>query len=214
MASRILQAAGVAYNLALGWIPDRVEVWLYNATPDSIVRYHWFGPDATAHATIVAGGGVYGWSVNGAVVAELDADTGFTAYEGSKVPVVLVDSPKPGAGDVKVAVTGDWTQAIAAAATARSATAVGTIIRPTTHNGYVYECTTAITTGETTEPTWPTTPGERVVDDDGYWTCREENIVNAGELGVTLGATLATDDNLLMVVAYKADKAEDLGDVA
>jgi len=42
MAERILTGAGAAYNLALGFIPDRVEVWMYNATPDSIVRIQWF----------------------------------------------------------------------------------------------------------------------------------------------------------------------------
>ena len=215
MASRILTGAGVAYNLALGFEPDRVEVWLYNATPDSIVRYHWFGHLAEEDAVIIAGGGIYGWSVDGAVIAELDADTGFKPYEGAKTPQVLVDSPKPAGGQVLKSVA-DWLAATDYSSGERSATAVGTIVRPPTHNGYVYELTTDTSTGDS-EPTagWTTTPGETSTDGGGnIWTCREENIANAGELGITLGATLMTDSNLLMVNAWKADKAEDLGDVA
>lgn len=37
---------------------------------------------------------------------------------------------------------------------------------------YVYECTVAGTTGGT-QPTWPTTPGNTVADNDITWTCRE-----------------------------------------
>jgi hypothetical protein len=40
-----------------------------------------------------------------------------------------------------------------------------------TGNGYYYECTTAGTTGAT-EPTWPTTAGNTVVDGSVTWTCR------------------------------------------
>jgi len=55
-----------------------------------------------------------------------------------------------------------------AASTAYSA---GDVVHPTTLNGYVYECTTAGTSG-TTEPTWPTTPGDTVTDGGVTWTCR------------------------------------------
>ena len=214
MAQRILTGAGVAYNLELGYIPDRVEIWKYHTTPDSIVRIQWFGQLIEEDATVIAGGGIYGHSVDGAVVAELDEDTGITPYDGAKTPVVLIDSPKPAGGQVKKSVT-DWL-ATSTTPTARSATVVGTIIRPPTHNGYVYECTTATGT-YTTEPTagWTTIPGETSTDGgSNVWTCREENVVNAGELGITLGKTLAADSQLLYVMAFKADTVEDLGDVA
>jgi len=209
MATRVLIGGGVAYNLALGFIPTCVEGFTYNATPDSIVRFRWEGPLAEDNAVIVAGGGVYGHSIDGAVVAELTADTGMSSYEGAKTPQVRTESP---AGGQVLASVVDYTVARSTAATARSATAVGTLLRPTTHNGYVYECTTAGTGAA--EPTWPTTPGETVQDNSSVtYTCREENVVNAGELGVTLGATLMTDSNTVVVHAYKADTEEDLGDI-
>ena len=55
---------------------------------------------------------------------------------------------------------------------ASTAYALGDFVEPTTHNGYKYECTTAGTSG-TTEPTWPTTPGNTVTDGTAVWTCRE-----------------------------------------
>jgi len=52
-----------------------------------------------------------------------------------------------------------------------TAYALGDAARPVTRNGYVYEVTTAGTSGAS-EPTWPTTPGNTVVDGTVTWTCR------------------------------------------
>lgn len=43
--------------------------------------------------------------------------------------------------------------------------------RPTTENGFRYECTTA-GTSDSSEPTWPTTIGTTVSDGTAVWTCR------------------------------------------
>jgi len=215
MIQRVLEGAGDAYNLALGFIPDFVEICKYHATPDSITWLKWFGPREEDNATIIDGGGIYGHIIDGAVVSEADADTGVQSYEGDKAPKVLVDSPKPGGGLVECSVA-DWLAATSYAAGERSATACGTIVRPPIHNGYVYELTTDTAAG-TSEPTagWATTPGKTCTDGgDNVWTCREENIVNAGELGITIGATLAADSQILLINAFKADMSEDLGDVA
>ena len=48
---------------------------------------------------------------------------------------------------------------------------LGELRRPTTANTYVYEVTTAGTTGAT-EPTWPVTPGSTVVNGTVTFTCR------------------------------------------
>ena len=45
-------------------------------------------------------------------------------------------------------------------------------VQPTTSNGYYYNCTVAGTSGST-EPTWPTTPGDTVVDNTVTWTCHQ-----------------------------------------
>ena len=48
---------------------------------------------------------------------------------------------------------------------------VGDVVRPTTRNGYSYECTTGGTSGGT-EPIWGTTPGGTTSDGTVVWTCR------------------------------------------
>lgn len=54
---------------------------------------------------------------------------------------------------------------------ATTAYGLGDAARPITRNGYVYEVTTAGTSGGA-EPTWPTIPGNTVVDGTVTWTCR------------------------------------------
>lgn len=49
-------------------------------------------------------------------------------------------------------------------------TATSDYVRPTTPNGFAYQCTTAGTTGSR-EPRWPTTLAQTVVDGSVTWTC-------------------------------------------
>jgi hypothetical protein len=64
--------------------------------------------------------------------------------------------------------------------TAATAITKGTIVFPTTYNGYHYECIKAGTTHGTTEPTWPTTPLSTVVDNSAVvWICREGSLHGA-----------------------------------
>jgi len=61
-----------------------------------------------------------------------------------------------------------------AGATAWAAEAVKTVgnkVNPSTPNGYFYQCSAAGTTG-VTEPTWPTTEGQTVVDGTVTWQCK------------------------------------------
>jgi len=46
---------------------------------------------------------------------------------------------------------------------------LGDFVKPTTPNGYIYECTTAGT--DTTEPTWATTIGDEQTHETVGWTC-------------------------------------------
>lgn len=54
---------------------------------------------------------------------------------------------------------------------ASNAYSLGDAARPVTRNGFAYEVTSAGTSGAS-EPTWPTTPGNTVVDNGVTWTCR------------------------------------------
>ncbi len=204
---------GVAYDLILGWIPDKITGLTYNATPDSIVRFWYYGQLADENAVIVAGGGIYGWGIDGAVVSELTADTGFTPLEGDKTPRVEVLSPQPGKGFVKTSIA-DWATGTSYSTGQRSATAIGTIVRPPTHNGYAYELTTDTGSGTSEPTTWSTTIGGTSTDGgSNIWTTIKEITVNAGVFGITLGATLMTDGNTVILDAIKFDDVEDLGDI-
>ena len=49
---------------------------------------------------------------------------------------------------------------------------VKNFVIPITPNGFCYECTTDAGSSDSSEPTWPTTLGNTVVDDGITWTCR------------------------------------------
>jgi hypothetical protein len=182
-------ADGSAVNIDIGFIPDKFVAWegMEETNPDMHVWHK-------EQANTANGNGQYGLLLTGStgvVTKHAAAANGFAEYD-TGADRVLVDSPAPGVGDVEATVA-DW--AASTTATARSATTIGTIVRPTTKNGYVYECTTGGTTNDTEgEPTWPTTLGDTVTETDGVvWTCREENTVRGGAKGLTLGATGSTD---------------------
>jgi hypothetical protein len=90
--------------------------------------------------------------------------------------------------------------------TADTAYSLGDIVVPTAglENGFRYECTTAGTSHATTEPTWPTTEGETVVDGTVTWTCRFGNHLGSGVNGATL-AFSALDELIDLVRGGKPD---------
>ena len=106
----------------------------------------------------------------------------------------------PGVDQIALTIT----QKIAAWA-AGAAIASGAVRRPTSTNNRVYQAGGAGTTGAT-EPTWPTTIGDAVVDNDITWTCLAyEDTPNevklattqAGLAGATAGAGLNLGTTLL-----------------
>ncbi len=196
-------ATADAMNVDIGFIPD--EVWLWTALGGTELTYHWLRVLADA-----AGTGQYGMLDSaGAKSTPTTAATGIIPYLGDEVPRVRIVSPD-GDGFQQALVTGDYTVTRSTNATARSITAIGTILRPTIHNGYVYECTVAGT--GSAEPTWPIIPGETVLDNDVEYICREEDIVRAAGLGFTIGATICSDGEILAFTAEQHLKYRDLGD--
>jgi len=201
------------YNLELGFIPKMVKVTVIDAANSLPDEYYWYGEMQEDSDESSSGSWEYGVKIHGADGVRSYCDTvakGISAYDGAKVPQVLVESPVPGKGLEKANVVPFV--AGTTAPTQRSTTIVGTITRPSTATGYVYECSaTAGVYG--TEPTWPTTPGESVSDGTNTWICREENIVANKGLGITLGGTLLTTDKIAYIEAYKAIRCEDIGDI-
>lgn len=206
---RALIASAAAYNMELGFEPDRVEVDLIS-TDNASILYIWNGRSQQEHATCVTDSTEYGIKIAEGTTTICDTVAkGISLYAGSKTPRVLIEHPLT--GKLEPQDVADYTSTLAEAATARSATVIGTILRPTTHNGYVYECSDTSGSAGAAEPTWGTTPGEETVDGALSFTCRKENITAGKGKGITLGETLMATTDLLFVRAYKFDDIVDLG---
>jgi hypothetical protein len=197
---RHFEADGLATIVDLGFVPDMVKLYLDEGTnPDILLWFRRMVDDESVYGHLLTGS-------SGVVSRVTTAATGIEAYDTTQTGV-LVDSPVPGA-DKAFAPVSDWAAA-STTPTARSATAVGTIIRPPVHNGKVYECTTATGTYTSEPSTWPTTPGQTATDGgSNVWTCRDEEVTAIGSKGITIGASVSqnTDGNQIYLEAFKADK--------
>ena len=159
---------------------------------------------------------------SGVVTRMTTTATGLDEYE-TVLEGVWVPSPSGGDDQFRIPETYSSTQDYSSTytqsqtgntvtCTARTAAAAGTIIRPTTRNGFVYELATASTTGGT-EPTWPTTIGTTVSDAGGnVWTCRAEKVGKHGCQGLKVGATAQTDGDFTTLVAFKSSVDKNVGD--
>lgn len=201
-------ADGSAINIDFGFAPDRVTlIEGFDDTNPNI--YEWFKSLADA-----AGNGQYGVLLTGStgvVTNCADANNGFIAYSTVSTQVLL---PAPNGNGEVASTIADYSTTTTY--TARSTTALGSVVRPTTHNGYVYECTTASGGAAGTEPTtWGTVVGGTTTAGSGdVWTCREESIIQHGGKGITVGATLSTDGDEWLAIATKYTKASAGGDSA
>lgn len=199
----------IAANIDIGFIPDYLELITALGGTELILR--WYRCLADAETT-----GQYGIIDDGAgaLAPCASAAYGIAAYDEGEALRVLIEDPSTGKLKPKT-VYGDYdaTADYSSVGAARSATAIGTIVRPTEHNGFVYELITTAS-GTDTEPTWPTTPGETV--DAGYhiWMCREENLTKRGGMGFTFGASISGDGEKIVFKAERHDRMGDMGDAA
>lgn len=202
-------ADGSAINVELGFVPDQVRAYAKLEETNPLI-YEWYKDLSDASED-----GQYGTLLTGStgVVTKLSSGNGAISSYDTTSNQVLVPAPD-GDGTTQVSVSdyADDTD-YSSAGQARTTSQPGTVVRPTTHNGYVYECTVAGGTGGT-EPTWPTTPGETVSDDNNTWICREENVIAGGAKGITIGSDLSTDGDDWLVIAEKHDRAMNGGDSA
>jgi len=202
-------ADGAAINVNIGFIPDYVKLigGLDNTNP---VIFEFF-------KDLSGENGQYGIQIDNkssdreVVITKLAGTNALIkVYEGGKK--VKVKIPAPDGNGFANAEVSDFV-AGAAQPTARGTTAVGTCVRPSKHNGFVYECTaSAGVLG--TEPVWPTTPGESVSDGTNTWICRREDVVFEKAAGFTVGSGLSTDGDEWIYVAEQHDKVVNHGDAA
>lgn len=207
-------ADGNAINVNIGFIPDYIEA--FELTSDPEIVYRWFRclaeRDGATAATFM-----YGIEDDGAGAIEYcaDADDGFIAYDATdQAGSVLIENPSTHRLEPQAVL--DWLAATnySTGGTDRSATVVGTIIRPPTHNGYVYELKTGVGAASS-EPTagWGTTPGETSTDGgSNVWICRVENIAKNGGIGFTIGSNQSVDSDVWVFKAERHDRVGDMGD--
>lgn len=207
IVSGTLIASDAAINVDIGFIPDYVELW--TAVGGTELVYYWWKALYDASQT-----GLYGLlDTAGAKSNPTTAATGIIPYNAATMKAML---PSPDGDDEKSAsIYGTFAAAKAAGLTptARSTSVVGTVIRPTTSNGFLYECTVlggAMTA--LTEPTWGTVLGGTTSDGSNTWICRSEKLKMVGGKGFTIGVTVATNSEILVFKAEQHDRSADMGD--
>ena len=115
----------------------------------------------------------------------------------------------------------DYTLSASSASTARTATADGTFLRPSTSGtikdgsaadrSLIFECVIAGT--GSAEPPWPTAVGEQVVDGTVTFELVVEPTERRGYQGVRVSASIQNDGNEMYYLAILADTDLDHGDV-
>jgi len=87
----------------------------------------------------------------------------------------------------------DWTASLAATAATDGDAGSGTVVSPTTPNGFIYKCTLGGTTNDTEgEPTWSTSIGGTTVETDGVeWETLRANTVTGTLSSATDRANVA-----------------------
>ena len=216
------EADGNAVHVDLGWVPDLLIVIYDDPDTDLAGAYNagridFWSQEVWARGVVLDG--MYGWTrVHGNAQPNLAAHAGtdgFIPYD-SNANFVKIMSPIPSRGEESVAVNAATTLANWAALTpvARTALIVGTVVRPSVRNGYIYECTTGGAAAVSEPPVWPTTPGLTVTDGSttNFWTCREEKGCRDGAKGFTLQAGSSVDDEWVVFMAFRTDKSKYLGD--
>jgi hypothetical protein len=147
-----------------------------------------------------ATGSQEGVSITEGTTADLADDGGIVAYSASaKAPTIT-----------------EWTEAVATAATARTATAAGTYVKPSVASsadrGSIFECVTA-GTGGSTEPVWPDSDGENVTDNSVVWKKVNVSLQDGGYQGIVVAAALQTNGQEMYYTALQANQSVDHGDV-
>lgn len=199
----LLVDGGVIY-VPVGFMPDKVE--MFEMTTDGIMHvWHRILEDSDVASALSSIEGLQ-YDVDGSAATLLADGAGFASYDTS--------AEKP--------TVSEWTSAVSTAATARTATAPGTFIKPTTSatdadglvadRSLIAECVTAGTSSGT-EPTWKTGTGEQFLDSDVRFEIVNQATYRNGYQGFRVAAALMTDGDYHIYDAWMADKTTVWGDV-
>ncbi len=194
-------------NLDLGFVPDIIKFWEVEGTNGRHVVWtkrmeEDLDAGSQAGITIDSDSGTY---------ALLGDGVGISSYE-SAAGGVRIPHPSGQRNTWVIGTPIPWT--VDTVKTARTLTAIGSLVWPTARNGYVYEATARagdFKTHAATEPTWPTLEGETVVDDQVTWTTRREGTINAGFRGVVVASEVFQNDKSVVFEATLADRTIDFG---
>lgn len=184
---------GGLVNLPVGFIPDYIE--LANRDGTNTTFHKWW-----REMSKEASGSQEGISITEGTTADLGDAAGISAYNtATEGPTVTT-----------------WTTTVATNATARTATAPGTYVKPSVASvadrGSIFECVTA-GTGGAAEPTWPDSNGENVTDNSVVWQKVNVSKQRLGYQGVVVAAALQTNGQEMYYLAIGANWSVDHQDV-
>jgi hypothetical protein len=191
---------GLIY-LPIGFVPDYFFMCDASYTTATVFYHWWKALEEDAFTTALEG-----FKVSQGVTADLATTAGISAYDtGTQAPTVTA-----------------WSKAVSDAATARTATARGTLVKPTgtannadgqlADRSAVLECVTA-GTGAATEPAWPLGIGDQITDGTTVFELVNQPTFRAGYQGVAIAAALMTNGDEHFYNAWLADESVDWGDV-
>lgn len=194
------EADGSAIYLPLGFIPSYFYM-VDMVTDGESIHYEWWKDMADVDADY--GGGLT--EDDDGVNAWIATASGITTYNtATEAPTIS-----------------DYTVARSTAATARTSTTRGTLLRPSTSGtnvdgavadrSAIFECVTAGT--GSAEPTWPVGIGDQVTDGTTVFELVNQPTFSAGYQGVTIAAAIQTDGQECFFNALEAHDYIDFGDV-
>ncbi len=202
-------ADGNEVQVDVGFVPDLVIA--IEGQEESTPQFHYWLRERIDSASGDAQFGIL--DSGGTKSKHAAAINGFAPLDEATNKIKL---PAPsGNGEAVADPPNPYTVARSTAATARSTTALGTVLKPSLgkETGYVYECTTA-GTGSAEPSVWPTVPGETITDGTVTYITREEKVFQGNVKGFTLGATGQTDSDEWTWIAFGADKVSTEVDAA
>ena len=194
-------------NLPVGYIPDIFDMDEVGTTNPDHIR--WYRSQESAEAS----GSQEGMITNGAdgVITKLGDGGGITAFNtGSQTPPIGIWEATSATIDTRDGTT--------LTITARTADAPGTYLNPTVGSAQdrqaIFECVAVSGNTGATEPTWPDSIGENVVDGSVTWKRVDKSLQRGGYQGVIIAAALNTNGQEWYYEAKQADQSVDHGDTA